>query len=350
MKKLRKALTLTDIHWGKKNNSQQHNDDCRDFILWVCNLVKEDPSIDHIIFMGDWFENRSSINIATLKNAYQGAKLLNALDIPVFMIIGNHDLYHRHTRNIHSLIMYDELSNFKVIDSPTVLEDTLYPVLLCPFMFHDEYPSLKQYLDLKIWFGHFEFKGFEVTGAGMRMPIGPEAKEYIGPKFIFSGHFHKRQANEQIVYTGNCFPMDFGDAGDTHRGCMVFDYETASPLFYDWPDAPTYVNTRLSAILDKTVEYNTKSRIQCIVDIPLSFEEYTMLRDKFQENTHVREFVLIESPELSRAISDTDTEVQFDENTKLESVEELIMQMLNDVDTKIINQQLLLECYLNLKK
>ena len=46
MKKQCKGAYFTDIHWGKKANSIQHNEDCMNFIDWFCAQVKSDPSID----------------------------------------------------------------------------------------------------------------------------------------------------------------------------------------------------------------------------------------------------------------------------------------------------------------
>jgi len=99
---LNKAACFTDIHWGRKNNSELHNQDCLRYIEWFCNNVRDAGDVDHIIFMGDWFEHRAAINSLTLEYAYQGAELLKALDVPVFFIVGNHDLYYRTTRDVAS--------------------------------------------------------------------------------------------------------------------------------------------------------------------------------------------------------------------------------------------------------
>jgi DNA repair exonuclease SbcCD nuclease subunit len=38
-----------------------------------------------------------------------------------------------------------------------------------------------------------------------------------GAEYVFSGHFHFRQAKENIVYTGNIMPFNFADAWDEDR-------------------------------------------------------------------------------------------------------------------------------------
>ena len=55
--KLHVAASMTDIHWGAKSNSEQHNQDCLNYINWFCKEAV-DNGADHIIFLGDWFENR----------------------------------------------------------------------------------------------------------------------------------------------------------------------------------------------------------------------------------------------------------------------------------------------------
>jgi len=343
-KKLQKTATFTDIHWGAKANSNQHNQDCIDYVEWFCQQIKADPEIDNIIFLGDWFENRSAINVSTLTYAYKGAQMLNNLGLPIYFVVGNHDLYHRHTREIHSVINYTEFTNFNIIEEPTIIDEIHNGILISPYLFHEEYPRLIKYLDLDTWWGHFEFKGFEVTGYGMKMPTGPNAEDFKGPEFIFSGHFHKRQANEQVVYIGNTFPSNFGDAGSNDRGMMVFDHSTKDIQFIDWEDCPKYTKTKLSDLLDKTVSLYPNSRVKCIVDIPVTFEESTFLRQKFTEDFDLREFTLEESVELKEILSNTEVDVDW-EDKKLASVDELVQQMLSGIESDHIVNRTLIDIY-----
>ena len=250
-KKLKKGAIFTDLHWGKKSNSVTHNEDCMNYIDWFCEQVRNDPEIDYVAFLGDWNENRSALNVATLKQSYLAAKKLNELGMPIYFVVGNHDLYHRHSREVHSVIPFNEFSNFVVIDEPTVVDEIEGGVLFCPFLFHDEYKQLNQYANIPIWMGHFEFRGFVVTGYSVTMPTGPDHTEFQKPKHIISGHFHKRQAHDNIVYVGNTFPMDFGDAGDHERGMATLDNKTQEIMFENWDMCPKYIKTTLSDLLEE---------------------------------------------------------------------------------------------------
>lgn len=347
MKKLTRGAYATDIHFGKKANSEVHNKDCINYIDWFCEQVQK-QNCDYIAFLGDWNENRNALNVGTLNYSYQGAKKLNDLNIPVYFCIGNHDLYHRHTREIHSVIPFTEFSNFHIIDQPTIVKNIGDNILFCPYIFHDEYPALQKFSKIPIWAGHFEFKGFVITGYNIEMLTGPDLTDFKGPSHIFSGHFHRRQSREHVHYIGNTFPMDFGDAGDTNRGMMVFDHITNTFSYTDWDNCPKYIKTKLTDILDKSVTIYPESRIKCVVDVPISFEESTYLRQEFIEKYNLREFSMEESKEIITALTETQTNIDIND-VKLDSVDELVTQMLNDIKSEHIDNNLLINIYRSIK-
>lgn len=347
-KKFKKGAYFTDIHFGKHSNSSIHNQDCLDFIDWFTNIVKNDPEIDHIVFLGDWNENRSALNISTLNYSYIGAKKLNELGLPVFFDIGNHDLYQRHTRDVHSVITFSEFSNFILIDKPIVFNEVGDGgTLFCPFLFHEEYKELQKYREVPVWCGHFEFKGFAVTGAGMKMPTGPDANDFTGPKRIFSGHFHKRQIDKQVCYIGNTFPMDFGDADDLERGMAIYEYTNDNLIFKNWDDCPKYTKIKISSLLQNEItNINPKSRVKCVIDIPLDYEETAAIKQKFQKEIGLREFTLEESRELDDALSETQSNVNINE---LGTIDDVVIQMLNDIVNDQIDSNLLIKIYKELE-
>lgn len=348
--KLQKGIFFTDIHFGRRSNSVTHNEDCIAYIEWLCDNVKKHGA-DYLAFLGDWNENRNSLNIQTLNYSYKAAKMLNDLGIPVYFVVGNHDLYYRHSREIHSVVPFNEFDNFVVIDSPTVVDDIQDGMLFCPYLFHDEYAQLAQYNHVPFWAGHFEFRGFVVTGYSVTMPTGPDPKDYNGPRYVASGHFHKRQAHENIVYIGNTFPMDFGDAGDDNRGFMMYDHQKDEMTFEDWAECPKYRKTTLSELLDPETRTNVLSlnaRVKCMVDIPISFEESTYLREKFIEDYSLRELSMEETPDIQTALSDTETDIDWD-NEELSNVKDLVFKMLSNIETAHIDNELLIRLYQDVK-
>ena len=59
------AACFTDIHYGLKQNSRLHLDDCRRYIEWFIAEAKARDA-ETCIFLGDWMHHRASVNVATM--------------------------------------------------------------------------------------------------------------------------------------------------------------------------------------------------------------------------------------------------------------------------------------------
>lgn len=341
MKKLTRGAFCTDIHFGRKQNSSQHNEDCIHFLQWFVKQAAEN-NCDYIGFLGDWNENRTALNISTLNFSYVGAKILNDTGLPVFFCVGNHDLYQRHTREIYSVVPFKEFTNFTVIDHPTVIKHIGDGALFSPFLFHDEYPKLKEFKKLPFWGGHFEFNGFILTGYSHKMENGADPLLCKGPDHILSGHFHKRQSQGNIHYIGNCFPMDYGDSGDTDRGMVVYDHDTRTPTYINWNECPKYVRVKLSELLENGVDLPNDARVTCVPDVDITYEENMELKKTFAEKYGLREFVLDERALYDDALTATESNVDC---SKLDSIDELVVQMLGEIVDEQIDNKLLIQQY-----
>jgi DNA repair exonuclease SbcCD nuclease subunit len=341
---LSKAACFTDIHWGRKNNSELHNQDCTRFINWFCDKVREDEDIDHIIFMGDWFEQRSAINGLTLEYAYKGAKLVRDLGLPVYFIVGNHDLYYRTTRDVYSTNFFDSLG-FNLINEPTIIKEIGRDgTLMCPFLFEHEYADLAQYMKVPVWFGHFEFKGFILTGDTKKMEHGPDPDNFKGPTRIFSGHFHKRQSSRNITYMGSTFPADFSDANDMKRGMMIYEHGLDDVWFFDWDECPSYIRTKLSDIVANPKKILRKDAIvNCMVDMDITYEDSIKLREQLGRKYKLREINLQENPDQLGALEDTD--IDEEELETLDTTDALVLNMLGKIKADAIDNKILIKVY-----
>jgi DNA repair exonuclease SbcCD nuclease subunit len=349
---LNEILMFTDIHWGKKQNSDSHNINCLNFIKFVASYIKKHPNIQGVVFLGDWFEARNAVNIATMNFAYQGAKILNDLNIPIYFIVGNHDLYTRVHRDIHSVIMYSEFSNFVLVSEPMVLPKAgEYGALLCPFLFPHEYAEMHQYNDIPVFLGHFEFQGFVVTGQSVVMAEGPSHKLFKKQKRIFSGHFHKRQEKDNIVYIGNTFPMEYGDANDNNRGFAIYNFKSDKLKFVNWTQGPQYIRINLSDLLKEGASIPEHSYVKCIVDMELNYEEYSKLRKLFTTQFKLKEFIIEEMPTTvyitEEDVDESEINTEAPEITSHDT-EEIIVSSLMSVSSPTINTGRLVAIYRSL--
>lgn len=350
MKKLLKAACFTDIHFGRKNNSEIHNQDCLNYLDWFCENVRNDPEIDHVIFLGDWYEHRSSIDGLTLKYSYEGAKKINDLGIPVYIIVGNHDLYYRSNRKVYTTNVFESLENIVVVDEPKVFEEMGEKgSLISPYLFHNEYGDLLKYMHIPVWFGHFEFKGFVLTGEHIVMKHGPDANDYKQIKKIFCGHFHKRQNKGNVYYIGNTFPADFSDANDNERGMMIYDHTNDDITFIDWDDCPKYVSTKLSELLEKHEEILfDNARVRCIVDQNITLQENNEIKQEYIEKYNLRELRLEESNEIQELLAETEHDLSEEEIEEM-TTEETIITMLSTVQSDKFDTEKLEDIYRGIK-
>jgi DNA repair exonuclease SbcCD nuclease subunit len=322
---IRKLCMFTDIHFGARNNSDQHNLDNLDFVDWFIERVKEEkPS--HIAFLGDFFENRNAINVRTLNSATEACRRINALGLPVIWIVGNHDLYHRSNRKIFSTNMFDDLENFIIVSEPTELDKDWFAA---PFLFKDEYPTLAADINShKYVMGHFEFRNFVVAGSTRTLDHGPDAEMFTGPRYIFSGHFHKRQFNQNIVYIGNTFPTNYGDAGDDERGMAVFDIENDEVFFHNWADAPLFFKTKLSRVLDGEGEWPPKSRVRCLLDADIGYSDVQGLREEMIKTFSLREFSVEEDVQARKEMLSEGLELETE--LDMTSLDNTVRQLINE--------------------
>jgi len=330
----KKVACFTDIHFGLKSNSQTHNQDCEDFVDWFIATAKE-QGCETCIFLGDWHHNRNSINLITLDTSLRCLEKLGAAFEQFFWFPGNHDLFYKDKRDIHSSAFGRHIPGVTVVDGLTTLDD----VTLVPWLIGDEWKKMKD-IKSKYVFGHFELPKFFMN-AMVQMPDHGElrAEDFNGPDYIFSGHFHKRQTNNRVVYIGNAFPHNFSDTWDDDRGMMFMEWG-GEPAYKAWPDAPKFRTLKLSKLIDeKDSIMKSKMYLKVNLDIDISYEEANFIKESFIKEHDIREISLIQ--EKNNIESNTDDTP----DTKFESVDQIVTEQLVNIDSESIDKLKLLEIY-----
>jgi len=333
----KKAVVLTDLHIGLKSNSQLHNEDCLKFVKWTVETAKKE-GCDTVIMLGDWHNNRASINIVSLNYSLQCIELLSKNFDQVFFIPGNHDLYYRDKRDINSVVWAKHLPNITIIHDFLEVGD----VTFAPWLVGEDHKKVKK-MTGKYMFGHFELPGY-LMNALVQMPdtgelVGDDMK---GFEHVFSGHFHKRQTQRNITYVGNCFPHNYADAGDDDRGIMILEWGK-QPEFHAWPNQPMYRVFQLSDVLNHTeVMLKPNMHVRVNIDVDISYEEATFVKETFIDTYNLREITLI--PVKATSLS----EYEIQGNIKFESVDQIVTSQLSSIDSNQFDPALLLNIYRNL--
>jgi len=333
----KKAAVFTDVHFGLKSNSQLHNDDCLNFVKWATTKAKEEGA-ETCIFMGDWHNNRASINIVTLNYSLKALEHLNDNFDRVYFIPGNHDLYYRDKRDIQSVEWARHLPNIQICNDWFSDGD----VTIAPWLVGDDHkriPKIKsQYV-----FGHFELPHFYMN-AMVQMPDHGDIKreDFGSVGHAFSGHFHKRQSHKNITYIGNAFPHNYADAGDDERGLTILTWGE-EPVYHAWPDQPRYRVYNLSDVLNKPddlLKAGMHARVN--LDINISYEEATFIKETFIGQYKLREITLIPQKNVDL------TEYEIQGNIMFESVDQIVTNQLTAIASDNFDKNLLLDIYRNL--
>jgi hypothetical protein len=294
----KKAVTLTDVHFGRQGNSPQANQDNLDFIAWFIEEAKT-WGAERCIMMGDWHDNRHSLHVSTMHQSLKAMEMLNEAFEVVHWIPGNHDLFYRDKRDISSISFAKHLPNIKIVDKPT----TVAGVTFLPWLIGDESLKLRDTRSRYI-FGHLEMGGF-MMNAKVEMPEtdhGLKASSFIHQDLVFSGHFHIRQQKGKVIYTGNTMPFNFSDNWDEERGMMFLEWGK-DPFFKAWPDQPLFRTMRLSELLNKPQQL-LKPKMTCRVgiDVDISYEEAQLIKDTFVSDYGLRKIEL--APQSSSSVND----------------------------------------------
>jgi DNA repair exonuclease SbcCD nuclease subunit len=327
----RKAAFFTDIHFGDKNDSEQHNQDCIEFIQWFIKQVKGNDC-DAVIFLGDYLDNSKITNNLTLHYANHGLELINNIGVPVYHVIGNHDLFYKHTRLVHSLPYLHRYPNITVINDVIKIGECIF----APWLLQDEYALVTEQ-SAKYVFGHFELPLFLVNQMVECHDRGGLTMDHFYQcDAVFSGHYHLRQLkinknNIPVTYIGNPFGHDYNDVGDRERGMMVLPWDQ-EPVFINYTEGPNYNRIQLSELFDIIESdrlhevFNTKSVVECYDDLNIGIEATLQIKESLQGV--VRRFVM---PEQQDDLDIENADIDLASDT--ETIEVLVERNLAQLDT-----------------
>ena len=307
------------------------------FVKWATAKAKAE-GCETCLFLGDWHNNRASLNIVTLNYSLRALEHLNANFNDVYFIPGNHDLYYRDKRDIQSVEWAKHLPNVHICNDWFNSGD----VVIAPWLCGDDHKRIPK-LTGKYMFGHFELPGY-LMNAMVEMPDHGEVRreDFTNFEHVFTGHFHKRQTKKNITYIGNAFPHNFADAGDDERGLTVLEWGQ-DPVYHAWPDQPRYRVLGLANLIDNaSTLLGAGMHVRVQLDIEISYEEANFIKETFIRDYQLREMALIPN---KNALLD---ENMAPGDVKFESVDQIVTDQIIKLDRGVYDPKLLLEIYQSL--
>ena len=331
----KKAAVFSDLHMGLKVNSYIHNQDCLEYMHWFVEQA-QNHNCDICLFLGDYFHNRNNTNLVTMNYGLQGLRILSDAFDRIIMIPGNHDLFYRDQRTISSIAWAEHIPHVEILNEITVLDNTVF----VPWVVQNEHKHLFKKKG-EYMFGHFELPKFMMNAMVAMPEVGDlHAEQFQQYTHVFTGHFHKRQTQNNITYIGNAFPHNFGDAGDDDRGMMILPWGE-DPEFITWPKAPKYRTVRISdLVIDPQIYLPEHGYIKLYLDTEISFEEAGYLKENLIEEYSLRELSLVS---VKKDIHSDD--LAPGGNVRFQSVDTIVQGQLVNIASEFYDNSLLLEIY-----
>lgn len=233
-----KIAILGDCHIGMRTDSVVFHELYREFYTNTFLSYLEKYNIKDVVQLGDLFDRRKYINFLSLKLAKE--YLFNPLSdngINFHTLIGNHDSFYKNTIDVNSTsLTLGEYSNIKIYASPDTVQFDGTDFDIIPWICDDNQEQVMNFINASrsdYCFGHFELAGFEMD-RGNVCNEGSDRKMLSRYEMVFSGHFHHRSTQGNVMYVGSPGEMIWSDCDDP-RGFHIFDTETRSVEFIQNP-------------------------------------------------------------------------------------------------------------------
>lgn len=297
-----KCLLFTDLHLGIHNNS--------DIWLEKSILLAKTMSdygtkhnIKNIICLGDFFNDRRSLNTKTIDTAHNFIEILK--DFNLYVIIGNHDTYFKNTSEVHSLRMFNGYEHVTIVNDRFNIEN----ITLVSWGSQSTHKD-----DNKVLMGHFEINGHKMNNSMVVEHAELNPKDFSEYDIVLSGHFHTPSKGNNINYIGSCMPFTFNDV-DSSRGFYEFDSTTLDLKFIEFNDAPKYVIQYSDKEINKNKITNNIVKLVYVNDV--STENADLLLADIQSLNPLFLFTEFKNVNSDEFISQDDVSFELKDNMQI---------------------------------
>lgn len=246
-------VLISDVHFGIRNFSIEWIDNTVDYFKNF--LIPKMRGIDGrvLVIAGDFFDNRQAMDIG-LMNVAMDIMYALSRECPVYVLVGNHDIYKRNGTEINSLRIFENMPGVTVIDVPTIVSGGRGRFLMMPWV-GDSVREVKCLKDNEGRYDsailHSEISGFKYDN-DIKIIDGLNLSTISKSKIIWSGHIHKRQQVGNVCYVGSPFQLRRVDAGND-RGFYVIDIERMESRFVKNDYSPIFIRFRLDEMVELTM-------------------------------------------------------------------------------------------------
>lgn len=329
-----KLAILNDTHCGVRNSSDIFMRYQERFYLDVFFPYLQENGIEQILHLGDYYDNRKTINIKALQhNRSIFLDKLREFGIKMDIIPGNHDTFFKNTNELNSLkeLMGHYINEVDIIMDPTVREYGDVKFGLVPWICPENEKQCNEFLEncgADVIGGHFELSGFEMD-AGFVCKDGMDARPLTKFELVLSGHFHTKSQQGNIHYLGSQMEFMWSDAHDP-KYFHIYDTETRTLTPVQNPltmyHKIYYDESTLNYFED--LSYLDNKFVKVIVTNRSDMQKFERYIDRIQRQK-IHELKIAEDFKEFRG------ENVNDDDLKVDDTETLIYNYIQEVDTDL---------------
>ena len=255
MNNFKRIWMISDTHWGARANSSMWQDTIENYHrkVFIPLLKKEVKKGDVLVHAGDMFDNRQTLNLL-VGNAALSVYTEIAKILPIYIIVGNHDIYRKKTNDISSLDFLKNVENIHVLKDAKVFEWSEEKVLLMPWQSHreSEINTITEHSSASIVICHSEVAGVQLNH-GIKSFDGVPIANYKKFKQVFSGHIHHRALYDNVQMLGCPYQITRSDTKNS-KGVTLYDIKKDEIVFFENNYSPKFLKIPLDKILDFKLE------------------------------------------------------------------------------------------------
>jgi DNA repair exonuclease SbcCD nuclease subunit len=235
-----KSLIFTDLHLHSHKGSADRLQDCLKVLDWVFQTAAE-KGCKYIFFLGDLFHERAKIDVLNYLRTFEvfmKHMIEDAADREVYLLVGNHDMYHRERWDINSIKPLSAIPGVHIVQSPTSMSIGGRTIDWLPYTENpiSELAKFKKQTAGDILLAHLAVNGAMTnTFYGVKSDVIVEYDNemvLVDPglfddwKMTLMGHYHGAQKlNNKVEYVGSPLQLSFGEAFQ-QKHVIVLDLET----------------------------------------------------------------------------------------------------------------------------
>lgn len=320
-----KICLLGDTHFGVRNDSKIFHGHMNKFYSEVFFPTLRERNIKTIFQFGDLFDRRKYVNFYTLEQCrkYFFDELVNE-GIEMVTLLGNHDIFWREKLDVNSpSLLLEKYDNISVVDTAR----SVMGIDLIPWICKDNEQDVLNFIKFSssnICFGHFELKGFEMM-RGIENHDGMDRSVLAKYKKVYSGHFHTKSDQDNVMYLGTPYELFWNDYNDP-KGFYIFDTETHEIEFIQNKD-PMFIKFYYDDSKDVKID-SSQVKDKYVKLVVLNKKDFSLF-DKVVDglyNNNPAELKIIED------MSEFEAEVA-DDNLNIEDTLSLLSDYVDAVDT-----------------